>query len=235
MNRRPRPRPLPRRAVWRLALPVPRVAAALLQALAWTVLLAAARPVFEALWQAALGGWLQTLALPSEGGDGMPGPGALVAYAAAAGSTWWAAARLARAGERWRPAVLLLRLAAAALAVGAAAAALWPQALAGAIEGHARLMLWAFVLLIAAAPWVHALAAGLLQLPPSRQAALSALSVLWLALLAPLLTASHLALLSVLGLPVLPLLHLLLGAPLALLGLVALGAWVVRWPATAGG
>lgn len=201
-----------------------------------------ARPWIEQAWQFVLLGWLHALQLPGDFeaclGSGWltvtgprlgmplprPGASALTLYSLAAAGAWWLGGRLP---ERWRPWAWLLRLTAACQAVVLLFFGLWPGQLPTSPGPHVDALLHQLWGLMLALPWLHALGRPLL--PPARwqRVGLGALALGWLALLAPCLAATHVALLALLGPLAMPLLALLGGAVPVVLGLVAVHAWVL--------
>jgi hypothetical protein len=78
-------------------------------------------------------------------------------------------------------------------------------------------------------PWLHLCTFYLFPFALWQRFALTALTLAFLFLLAPLQYATHAALVYQLGLMVLPLLHLLFGVMVPILGFVALYGWGMSW------
>ena len=87
--------------------------------------------------------------------------------------------------------------------------------------------IWTLMLLT---PWMHLATYYLFPFALWQHAALSAATLLWLALLAPVQYALHAALLQRFGPVVMPLLQLLFGVMVPILGFVALYGWAMSWP-----
>ncbi len=156
------------------------------------------------------------------------GTPALAAYAVLVLLAWLVAGRLPQA---LRALADLLRLVALVLMATLAVLAVSADGLAhGAAEhlgGGLRQMWW----LMLATPWLHLVIHYLLPWRWRDRLALTAMTLAWLALLAPLLYTSHALALALLGSAVLPLLHLLGGLLPALAGVVALYTWAMGWAA----
>lgn len=240
-----RPSPLHKRSRWRQALPGWRSTRAIVLAALACAALLAVRPWLEQAWQRVLLHWVQALGLPVAAAPRPPGgwlllatpqlslaqpaPGsmALALHLLAAAAAWWAAGRLP---EATRPLRTLLRFAALAHALALLAYAVWPAPGGPSVDVHACVLLRQLWGMMLALPLLHALSRGLLPMPLSRRLGLLLLSLAWMALLAPCLAATHVALAVLLGPPVLPLLALLGGAVPVLAGLVALHAWALAAP-----
>ena len=234
------------RAIRILRWPAGRLAAGCVLALALTAALLAARHALADAWAWALLGWLRALELPGSfdatllGGDGLLALGVApidvpmaqpheltpALHAAAVAAVWWAAGRLPDAA---RPAAYLLRF--AMLIHGAAVAYfwLWPASFPHTPTSHVASglrQIWALMLLT---PWLHLCTYTPFPFALWQGAALSVLTLAWLAVLAPLQYTLHVALLHHLGLVVMPVLHLLFGVMVAIFGFVALYGWAMSW------
>lgn len=239
------------RAIDHLQLPWQRLAGGALLALAFTAALVALRPWVAWAWAGQIGWWLQALQLPGSlgpapvvtlGGDPSALPLPMLQLAVPATTPlqvglhglgvlalWVAAGRLPDAAK---PGAYVLRF--AALLHGAAVlfflgwAEHFPHAPPTQVMGGLR-QSWALML---AVPWLHLLTYHLFPFPAWQGAALTALSLAFLAVLSPLQYASHMALLAAAGPIVMPLLFLLFGLMLPVLGLVALYGWAMSWRAS---
>lgn len=236
------------RAIDHLDLPWQRLASGVLLALAFTVLLATLRPAVAALWTGEMAAWLHALDLPARLGPSVavpfdsdpsrmplpalellleaPSPAVAALHGALVLAVWALAGRLPDAAK---PGAYVLRF--AALLHGAAVLyfLLWPHGFPHSASNHVMGGLrqsWALML---AVPWLHLFTYHLFPFPTWQCVALTSLSLLFLTVLAPLQYASHLALLVLLGPIVMPLLFLLLGLVVPVLGLVALYGWAMSW------
>jgi hypothetical protein len=230
------------------------LAVGVLLALAFTALCWALRDGLADVWSAQLRWWLRALDLvASQGGPAATGastaaqpttgwlglrlPGvdlqapdvglpALLSHALAAVVTWVLAGWWP---DRARPVALLMRAAVLVQVLAIAYFFLWPASFPHALGHHAVAGLrmgWVLMLLT---PWLHLAIHYLLPFALWQRVALTGISLLYLALLTPLQVASHVALVSLLGPVAMPVLHLLLGVVLPVVGLVALYGWAVSW------
>jgi len=239
---------LQHRSIWRLELPRRRVLAGAALAFGLTLGLFALRDVLARAWGEVLVGWLQALALPGNfdpvprGSDeswfGIAVPLvdlrprsqhrlAPLAHAAAVAAAWWLGGRLPDAA---RPAAYLLRFAAlihgAALGFFMLRGASFPHSLLGHTDEGLR-QAWTLMLIT---PAIHFVTYYLFPFALRQHAALTLLTLLWLAVLTPLQYALHAALLQRFGLVVMPLLQLLFGVMVPIVGFVALYGWAMSWP-----
>ncbi len=237
---------LPHRSIWRLDLPLWHVARGVLLAVALTLGVYALRDAVAHAWASVLVGWLQTLDLPGRFDTELRGDAswfgialpqlelrsrpqhdlASLFHAAAAAAVWWLAGRLP---DAFRPAGYLLRFAvlihAAAIAFFMLRGASFPHSLVGHAEEGLR-QAWSLMLLT---PSIHLVTYYLFPFALWQHLALTVVTVSWLALLAPMLYALHAALLHHLGLVVMPLLQLLFGVMVLIVGFVALYGWAMSW------
>ena len=234
------------RALHSLRWPKERLATGFALALALTLALLAAREALAAAWAAALVGWLHALDLPGSfdtalhGGDGLVALGVptldvpLAAqgeltpalHGAVALAVWWLAGQLPDAA---RPATYLLRFAMLIHGTSIAFFWLWPASFPHSLSSHVASglrQIWALMLLT---PWLHFCTYYPFPFAAWQRAALSAVTLAWLAVLAPLQYALHIALLHHLGPIAMPLLHLLFGVMVSIIGFVALYGWAMSW------
>jgi hypothetical protein len=228
----------------------PRLLMGLLLAGAFSALLWALRTDIAGLWSAQLQWWLRQLdlagaAVPAGAATAvvssnwlglalptielqMPDLGlpALLTHALAALVVWVLAGWWP---DRARPLALLMRAAALLHAAAIVYFLVWPASFPHAAAAHATSGLRLGWLLMLLTPWLHLAIHYLLPFALWQRVLLTALSLLYLLLLMPLLMTSHLALLVLLGPVAMPLLHLLLGVILPLLSLIALYGWAVSW------
>lgn len=243
---------LPHRSIWRLELPLRRIAGGIALAAALSLGLFALRDTIAAGWAIVLVGWLQALGLPGHFDvaprgdiswfgialpliDLRPLPQhdlALPLHAAATAAAWWLGGRLP---DAFRPGGYLLRFAAlihgASVAFFAFRAASFPHSLVGHTAEGLR-QAWALMLIT---PWVHLVTYYLFPVAPRQRFLLTLFTLAWLAAAAPLVYTLHAVLLHHLGLVVMPLLQLLFGVMVLIIGFVALYGWAMSWPDDAGG
>ena len=237
---------LPHRSIWSLRLPKRRLACGLLIALAFTLLLALGEQAIAAAWALQLVWWMQALDLPGQftlppagtaslfslpvplidvhlRDAGMP---ATATHGLAAVVLWALAGWLP---DSAKPAAYLLRFAllihAAAILYFLCWPARFPHPLSSHIEGGLR-QCWSLMLVT---PWLHLCTYYLFPFAAWQRVALTAVTLLFLFVLAPLQFASHAALVYLLGAIMMPLLFLLFGVMVPLLGLVALYGWGMSW------
>ena len=257
MARRDRPSQLPRhghrggailqhRAIWSLRLPKRRLAGGTLIALAYTLLLAGGQPWVAEFWGQQMVWWMHALELPGKfvaATVGTPnllslpvpvidlrlgafGPLGAALHALAAMAVWWLAGWLP---DSAKPAAYLLRFAVLIHIASAAYFLLWPASFPRGLMGHVAGGLRQSWLLMLLTPWLHLCTYYLFPFPAWQDAALTALTLLFLLFLAPLQYTAHLAVLHLFGLIMLPLLYLLFGSMLPILGFVALYGWGMSW------
>ena len=229
-----------------LRLPRERLAQALLLALALTGLLLLLRPFIATLWADELVWWITRMELSGQASAHLdpaelpfliatpqvqlfidaPSTAALMYNAIAVVALWWLAGLLPDAA---RPAGLLLR--AGCVIHGAAVLFFWrwpasfPHAV-GEHIGHGLQQCWLLMLL---APWLHLAIHWLHDVGWHHRLTLTLLTWLYLFLLAPLLYATHALVLHAGGLLAMPLLHLMFGVVVAVIGIVALYGWAMSW------
>lgn len=231
------------RSIWRLRLPWHRLVAGVAIAAEFTLLLLIARTWIGLAWSHALVWWLRQLGLsgrfevPGTGASGLPvpivdmrlaygGQVGILAHAVACTVVWVLAGRLSDAAK---PACYLLRFAVLVHASSLAYFAFWPASFPHSLSSHLTEGLrssWALMLLT---PWIHLFTYHLFPFALWKRLAVTAISLAWLFVLAPLQYACHAALLSVLGLMTMPVLYLLFGVMLPILGLVAIYGWAMSW------
>ena len=246
---------LTHRAIWSLALPRRRMAGGALLALAFTGLLLVLQPWVATLWSHELVAWMKALELPGQftlaasaasAASGaiadsslvfLPVPWidlpardlalpAVAAHGLAVVAVWVLAGWLPDAAK---PAAFVLRF--AALLHGSAVLYFlcWPASFPHALSAHVSGGLRQSWVLMLVTPWLHLGTYYLFPFPAWQGAALTAVSLLFIAVLAPLQYASHVALLHLAGPILMPLLYLLFGLMVPVLGLVALYGWAMSW------
>lgn len=237
---------LPHRSIWSLRLPKRRLAGGVLIALAFTLALAWAQPWVATFWGQQLVWWMQSLALPGQFTGAVLGEPDLfslpvpmidvhlraegrfgvVAHALAAVVVWVVAGWLP---DGAKPAAFLLRFGALIHGASVLYFLLWPGSFPHSLISHTGGGLrqtWALMLLT---PWLHLFTYYLFPFAVWQRVAVTALTLAFLFVLAPLQYATHAALLYLSGLIVMPLLHLLFGVMLPILGFVALYGWGMSW------
>lgn len=238
---------LQHRAMGRLPNPGLRLVTAPLLALAFTAALLALQGPIAEIWSALMSDWLAALELPGlviyaapvqDGWLTLAAPlidmpvrslsgGVPLGHACGVAVVWWAAGRLP---DALKPGAYLLRFAVLIHAISVLFFWLWPGSFLHSVAGHCANGLRQAWLLMLVTPWLHLATYYLFPQPLYRCALLTLMSVIYLLVLTPLQYAMHAALLYHLGLVVMPLLHLLFGAMLSILGFVALYGWAMSWP-----
>ena len=237
------------RSIWNQRLPATRLWGSVLLALTLSGLMLSVRPWVSLMWSAEVGAWLAALQLPlptplppPEAFDGWvqwqldlpvlgwrlpaPGPLALLLNVVALVAAWWGSGRFS---DAFRPACYLLRL--ACLIQGAAVLWFWwmPASFPHTVDEHYRSglqQMWALLML---SPWLHLATYYLFPVTWWHRLALTGMTWVYLLLLAPLQQSLHLAVLHHLGMVFMPLLYLLLGVMVPIVGLVALYGWAMSW------
>lgn len=240
---------LPHRSIWGLQLPPGRLWQSSALALGLTLLLVLAREAIGLAWSSELLWWMQQMALPgryqlgaaASAQGGMPWQIAvpqvqlsltppldatLAANAGAVALLWWAAAKLP---DAFRPGMYLLRLCVLIHGCAVAFFWLWPASFPHSVEEHLANGLqqcWSLMLL---APWIHLGTFYLFSVGWRQRVALTAMTWAYLFVLAPLLYALHALVISACGLLAMPLLHLMGGVIVVIVGFVALYGWAMSW------
>ena len=234
------------RSIWRLTLPLHRLGLGVVIALGFTGLLALLQAPLAAFWAWQVLGWLE--------GVGLPGPFAppvlddislftlpvaqvdlalsdvglvsLAGHGLACVVVWLAAGWLPDSGK---PGTYVLR--AAVLIHGASVLyfGFWPGSFSHSVTGHVSAGLQQSWMLMLLAPWLHLCTYYVFPFPVWQRLALTLATLGYLALLAPLQYATHAVLLVLAGPVLMPLLHLLFGVMVPILGLVALYGWGMSW------
>lgn len=238
---------LPHRSIWRLNLPLRRLLLGSTLALGYTLLLALVQDVVAEGWINAVLWWLQSLGVPGQygGGVGMDGPfllaqpvplllpdlpethlGQLGWHALVLLLLWVGSAYLPDAA---RPLGYLVRFGVLMHACTLVFFAGWHEVFPHTVYSHVAANLRQSWLLMLLTPWLHLATFYVFPFGVWRQAALTGLTLLWLLLFSPLQYALHAALLAQTGLVLMPLLHVLFGVVLSILGMVALYGWAMGW------
>ena len=237
---------LPHRAIWRLNLPKRRLARGALGAAAFTWLLAQAQPWVTTAWGGQLLWWMGALDLQGQFAAPEAAPDHLVflpaplidlplraitlpevaAHGLAVVTLWTLAGWFA---DPAKPAAFVLRF--AALLHGAAVLffLFWPASFPHSVSGHVTGGLRQSWMLMLVTPWLHLCTYYLFPFPVWQSVALTAVTLLFLVVLAPLQYASHVALMHLAGPIAMPLLYLLFGLMVPVLGVVALFGWAMSW------
>lgn len=236
---------LPHRSIRSLRLPPGRLLAGALLAAAFTVALLRLQPWVARAWSNVLLWWMRGLALPGDftpavgGGEvatlavpglelrlrGLTGL-AVLGHAVALVLLWWLPARLPDAA---RPLTFLLRF--VALTHGAALLffVLWPASFPHSVRSHVGSGLRQAWMLMLLTPWLHLATFYIFPVAWWHRVLLTLLTLLFVLVLTPLQYACHAALVVLLGLVAMPVLHLLGGVMLPILGFVALYGWGMSW------
>ena len=237
---------LPHRAIWRLHWAPRRLVGGLLIALFFTAVLGFGQTAVATLWGEQMVWWMQALALPGQFAlpdlTGIhllampvplidprladPRPLALTGHALACISLWLAAGWLP---DSAKPGAYLLRFAVLIHSASLLYFWLWPASFPHSLINHIGGGLRQTWVLLLLTPWLHLFTYYLFPFAVWQRLLLTTLTLAYLALLAPLQYTSHVALLMALGTVTMPLLHLLFGVMVPILGLVALYGWGMSW------
>jgi hypothetical protein len=234
------------RAIWRETLPWQRVLQSLVLALAFSALLLWWRPWLEAVWTDAMLWWMQALELrgrffpgdPSQGGGlGLvvptiapelprPDPWLPMRHGAVVVLLWWCSGWFSDAAK---PLAFFIRLGALVHGASVLFFMFWPASFTHTVASHVASGLRQTWYLMLAVPWIHLLTYYLFPFAAWQRALLTTATLAFLALLTPLQYASHVALAQMSGLILLPLLNLVFGVMLPVVGVVALYGWGMGW------
>ncbi len=242
---------LQHRSIWRLQLPLHRLALGLLIALGYSALLALLQAPLVAFWHAQMLAWLQGLDLAgplpavdlaaleaAESGWFSPprlaldlamsdlGPVGLAAHALACVVLWTGAGWLPDSGK---PGAYVLRFGVLIHAASVLYFSLWPGSFGHSLDGHVNAGLRQTWMLMLLTPWLHLCTYYPFPFAWWQRLALTGVTLLYLLLLAPLQYTTHAVLLVATGPVLMPLLHLLFGVMVPILGLVALYGWGMSW------
>ena len=234
------------RPIWGQHLPPHRLAGPVLLALVLTALLVLLRPAVATWWSAELLWWVTRMELSgrftaiTEHGHlpfqiatptimlfvSTPLPTTLMFNAIGVVAVWWLAGLLPDVA---RPGGYLLRFAAVIHGAAVLFFWIWPASFPHSVNQHISSGLqqcWALMLL---APWIHLCTGSLFAVTWVQRAALTLLTWAYLFVLAPLLFALHALVLHAWGPLAMPVLHLLFGVMVAIIGFVALYGWAMGW------
>lgn len=244
--RRRQPRRGPHRAMRSVPVSVRRVLAGVALAALFTGALASIQGWVASAWTGQFAWWMHQLDIPLTGGTRLDDTHTLWllpvahfelplrvvaawapwAHALVSLAVWWGAGRLPDAA---RPAMYLLRFAVLLHGCAIVYFLLWPGSFQYSVFQHTSggfRQMWALMLLV---PWLHLLIYYPLPYSFQNRVLLTLATLVYLGILTPLLYAVHAALIHVLGLIVMPLLELLFGGMLAIIGAVALYGWAMSW------
>jgi hypothetical protein len=104
----------------------------------------------------------------------------------------------------------------------------FPLTLAEYTRSAGQSALWLMLIV----PWIHALTYGVFAFSLSRRLALTALTLGFLGVAAPLLLMAHVYLIAKLSLLVLPVLYFVFGMPMLILACIGLYGWAMSWERT---
>ena len=151
---------------------------------------------------------------------------ALAAHGLACMGLWIAAGWLPDSGK---PGTYVLRFGVLIHAAAVLYFGLWPGSFAHSLSGHVSAGLRQSWMLLLFTPWLHLCTYYLFPFTLLQRLGLTGLTLLYLGLLAPLQYTSHAVLLVLAGPVLMPLLHLMFGVMVPILGLVALYGWGMSW------
>ncbi|MDZ7855713.1 hypothetical protein [Sphaerotilus sp.] len=234
------------RSIWGLHLPPHRLAGSVLLALVLTALLVLLRPTIAALWSTELLWWVTRMELSGRFTAitehshlpfqiatptlmlfvNAPLPTTLMFNAIGVVAAWWLAGLLPDVA---RPGCYLLRFAAVIHGAAVLFFWIWPASFPHSVNehiGNGLQQCWALMLL---APWIHLCTYYLFAVTWLQRLALTLLTWAYLFVLAPLLFALHALVLHAWGPLAMPLLHLLFGVMVTIIGFVALYGWAMGW------
>jgi hypothetical protein len=234
------------RAISRLHLPLQRLWIGVALAIALTLLLVWLRPWVAQAWAVEIVWWMQALELLGHfdalgrGGDGVlalavpfievqqvsPDGWVPVWHGLVALCVWWATGRMSDAAK---PVAYLLRFAVMIHGAAVVFFIFWPASFPHSVDLHTGSGLrqaWHLMLL---APWIHLATYYLFPFAFWQRCWLTVLTWIFLFVLTPLQYSLHVALVQHMGLVVMPLLHLLFGVMLDIIGFVALYGWAMGW------
>ncbi|KQP13104.1 hypothetical protein [Pseudorhodoferax sp. Leaf267] len=236
------------RAIWRLPLPMGRVVAGCALALAFSTALMLLRPWVGMAWGDEVLWWLRALALRGQFVPGsadqvgwfglvvpvvipeMPVPDANtpLKHGAVLVLLWWCTGWLSDAAK---PLAFFVRLGVLVHGASVLFFMFWSASFTHTVAGHVASGLRQTWYLMLATPWIHLMTYYLFPFAHWQRAALTAATLLFLFVLTPLQYALHVALASMSGLILLPLLNLMFGVMLPVVGVVALYGWGMAWAA----
>ena len=237
------------RSIRRLRLPWHRLVVGVVLSLSFTALLLVAQRWIGRSWASEMVWWMQALELPGrytlpspeDTGlftlpvptvdlrlryDGLDG---IVAHGLACAVVWILAGWLPDSGK---PAAYLLRFGVLVHGASLIYFTFWPARFPHGLTTHVAGGLrqtWALMLVT---PTLHLFTYYLFPFAVWNRVLLTTLTLVFLFVLAPLQYASHAALLYLLGLTTMPVLYMLFGVMLPILGLVALYGWAMSWDDT---
>jgi hypothetical protein len=235
------------RSMHSLPLLLGRVLTGVVLALVFTALLAWLQPWVASSWMEQFMWWMQALNIPLRTAPldtqtsrlwllpvaafDLPlrdvHPLAPWVHALAAVALWWLVGWLPDAA---RPGMFLLRFAVLLHGFAIAYFLIWPASFPHSLFEHTAggfRQMWVLMLLT---PWMHLLIYYLLPFALWSRVALTCSTLIYLFFLTPLLYSAHAALIHHAGLILMPLLELLFGVMVAIIGLVALYGWAMGWP-----
>ncbi len=235
------------RAIWRQTLPMQRVLQSVVLAGAFSALLLCLRPWLEAAWTDTLFWWMHALALPgrflpgdpSQGGGlglvvpiiapelPLSDPWSPMRHGAVVLLLWWCSGWFSDAAK---PLAFFIRLGALVHGASVLFFMFWPASFTHTVTSHVASGLRQAWYLMLATPWIHLLTYYLFPFAAWQRVVLTVTTLAFLALLTPLQYAAHAALAQMSGLILLPLLNLVFGVMLPVVGVVALYGWGMGWP-----
>lgn len=237
------------RAIWRRTLPWARVAQSLVLALLFNAVLLWLRPWIERVWSGEVLWWMRALALPGRfvPGDAdrssllglfglvvpvvapemrLPDPWTPMRHGTVAVLLWVCSGWLSDAAK---PLAFFVRLGVLVHAASVLFFMFWPASFTHTVASHVASGLRQTWYLMLALPWIHLLTYYPFPFVLWQRMALTLVTLVFLAVLTPLQYALHAALAQMSGLILLPLLNLVFGAMLPVVGVVALYGWGMGW------
>jgi hypothetical protein len=241
----------PHRALWSRTLPLQRVLQGVLLAAGCTALLLWLRPWIEATWGDALLWWMRALELhgrffAAEAGPayGMglvapviapdlppPDPWLPMRHGVVVVMLWWCSGWFSDAAK---PLAFFIRLGALVHGTSALYFMCWPASFTHTVASHVASGLRQTWYLMLATPWIHLLTYYLFPFAVGQRVLLTGATLAFLAVLTPLQYATHVALVQISGPVLLPLLNLVFGVMVPVVGVVALYGWGMGWRSVEG-
>jgi hypothetical protein len=236
---------MPHRSIWGLHLPRHRLARATLLAVALTAGLLL-RPFIATLWADELVWWITKMELAGRVSAHLepvdlpfliatprihlfadvPAIATLTYNAIGVVAVWWLAGLLPDVA---RPGGYLLRFGCVIHGAAVLYFWIWPASFPHSVDehiGNGLQQCWALMLM---APWIHLATYYLFDVGWHHRVTLTLMTWAYLFLLAPLLYALHALVMHAGGLLAMPLLHLMFGVMVPIIGFVALYGWAMGW------
>lgn len=234
------------RAMWRQTLPRRRLLEGVALALACSGALMLLREVVGLAWGMSLVWWMHALALPGQfalgdvahaGSFGVavpyialdlaaPDPWTPIGHGAFLVLLWWWSGWLPDAAK---PIAFFVRLCVLVHAASVLFFMFWSASFVHSESSHVVSGLRQAWYLMLFTPWLHLMTYYLFPFGLRQRLGLTLVTLLFLFVLTPLQYALHLALVQQAGMIVLPLMNLVFGVMLPIIGIVALYGWGMGW------